>query len=281
MQSYGHNVDAAATVIAHELGHNLGMRHDITDRCHCQFKPSQAYRCIMSSALTEPPPQTFSSCSLNQLNATIQQGNAVCLLNKPTQVVTPPVCGNSLLEKGEQCDCGSALECDNPCCNATTCTLHDGVQCQSGPCCYECRFKSFGHLCRQSANQCDLPEYCSGQSAICPTDVVKQSATPCDNHAGYCYQGKCLTLDHQCKTLWGSSSAQALPICWNKLNTRGDNYGFCQQNGNGYTSCSPADVYCGALQCNSTSKNPSISDPHRATKIYFPNVIITIISRSL
>ncbi|EDV20172.1 uncharacterized protein TRIADDRAFT_32386 [Trichoplax adhaerens] len=257
VQSYDDNFDATVTVIAHELGHNLGMRHDNNDVCHCQFKPDHAYRCIMSSALTEPPPQTFSSCSLDQLNITIQQGKVDCLFNKPIQVITPPRCGNGLQENGEECDCGSLQECANSCCNATTCKLYDGVQCQSGPCCNQCHFKAFGELCRQSINQCDLPEYCNGQSAACPADVVKQSTTPCDNSSGYCYRGSCLTINRQCKTLWGSTSYPALPICWNTLNIRGDNYGFCKQNGNDYKPCNPIDVYCGALQCNSSADNPN------------------------
>ncbi|KAF9434557.1 Disintegrin and metalloproteinase domain-containing protein 9 [Entomortierella beljakovae] len=41
------------------------------------------------------------------------------------------VCGNGIVEHGEECDCGSPEECaKDPCCNAKTCKLAPGAQCR-------------------------------------------------------------------------------------------------------------------------------------------------------
>lgn len=34
------------------------------------------------------------------------RGGGVCLKNQPSDVIGIAVCGNSLLEEGEECDCG-------------------------------------------------------------------------------------------------------------------------------------------------------------------------------
>ncbi|KAG9063642.1 hypothetical protein KI688_003753 [Linnemannia hyalina] len=48
-----------------------------------------------------------------------------------TTITTPPVCGNGIIEHGEECDCGSPQECaKDPCCNAKTCKLNAGAQCR-------------------------------------------------------------------------------------------------------------------------------------------------------
>lgn len=46
-----------------------------------------------------------------------------------------PVCGNGFTEPGEHCDCGLPESCNNPCCDATTCKLHNGTLCAGGECC--------------------------------------------------------------------------------------------------------------------------------------------------
>lgn len=36
-----------------------------------------------------------------------------------------------------------------------------------------------GYVCRDSYNECDLPEICTGESGQCPTDVYKKNGSPC------------------------------------------------------------------------------------------------------
>lgn len=60
--------------------------------------------------------------------------------------VSGPVCGNNILESGEQCDGGA-------CCNDV------------------CEFRSSGFACRPAVVSCDTAEVCTGSSGSCPADV--------------------------------------------------------------------------------------------------------------
>jgi len=35
------------------------------------------------------------------------------------------------------------------------------------------------YICRDSNNECDLPEYCDGEIGQCPSDVFKKNGSPC------------------------------------------------------------------------------------------------------
>lgn len=42
------------------------------------------------------------------------------------------------------------------------------------------QLRSEGYICRDSSNnECDLPEYCTGDSGQCPPDVYKKNGSPC------------------------------------------------------------------------------------------------------
>lgn len=58
-------------------------------------------------------------------------------------------------------------------------------------------------MCRETTNECDLPEFCSGENGLCPMDVYKKNGSPCGNHTGYCFNGMCPTLRNQCELIWG------------------------------------------------------------------------------
>lgn len=57
------------------------------------------------------PPTLFSSCSIEILAWNLDHGMDSCLLNKPTQLIDGPVCGNGFVEAGEECDCVSENFC--------------------------------------------------------------------------------------------------------------------------------------------------------------------------
>ncbi|MCX7779009.1 MAG: fibronectin type III domain-containing protein [Patescibacteria group bacterium] len=73
-----------------------------------------------------------------------------------------PVCGNGILESGEQCE--SPFD---TCCDSST-----------------CQFKSSQTVCRASQGQCDLAETCTGLSASCPADA--KSTAECRPASGIC-----------------------------------------------------------------------------------------------
>ena len=100
--------------------------------------------------------------------------------------------------------CVCLQECTDPCCNASWCVLNDGADCSRGECCSDqCRFYPLGRECRAAAQQCDLTEFCTGDSSDCPRDVHFQDGTPCNSGSDYCYSGFCEILDDQCQVRFG------------------------------------------------------------------------------
>lgn len=62
--------------------------------------------------------------------------------------------------------------------------------------------------CREATNECDLPEYCTGESGFCPTNVYKKNGSPCGdttkNQVSFCFNGTCPHRDYQCSLSWGA-----------------------------------------------------------------------------
>ncbi|KAM4581533.1 disintegrin and metalloproteinase domain-containing protein 12 isoform 2-T2 [Odontesthes bonariensis] len=265
-RSGGVNVDhlvsvlGVASTIAHELGHNLGMRHDTADRrCSCQNEPRLG-GCIMEPSTGFMPGQQFSSCSAADLSVSLLHGGGMCLFNmpQPDHLLGGPRCGNLYVEKGEQCDCGLLEECEDPCCNASTCQLVPGAQCASdGICCQDCKLRAAGSVCREPLGECDLSEFCTGSSPYCPPNVFLQNGEPCQDATSYCYGGVCANMDTQCQMLWGPNATSAPAVCFSSVNKQGNKYGNCGQLTNGsYVPCGSSDVHCGRVQCQGGRERP-------------------------
>ncbi|XP_053681615.1 uncharacterized protein LOC128732388 [Sabethes cyaneus] len=238
-------IGVQATTVAHEMGHNFGMEHDTPD-CKC---PEE--RCIMSASSSSLAPRHWSSCSIDQLNLAFHHGMNYCLKNKPTKLFDSPVCGNGFVELGEQCDCGLPDFCDNSCCNPRTCMLHSNASCATGECCdlKTCKPRIGGTVCREAEGECDLPEYCSGESEHCPDDVFKRDTENCDDGKAFCYKGSCRSQNDQCRLLWGPTGKSS-EQCYKK-NEEGTRHGNCGYNRvkNEYVKCDEGNVYCGMLHC--------------------------------
>ncbi|XP_013174627.1 PREDICTED: disintegrin and metalloproteinase domain-containing protein 12-like, partial [Papilio xuthus] len=127
-------IGLVATTIAHEMGHNFGMEHDMEEDCEC---PDE--KCIMSPSSTSVMPIHWSSCSLRSLALSFERGMDYCLRNKPRRLFESPTCGNGFVEVGEQCDCGIGEERSRAacvaCCEPTTCMLRNNASCAAGECC--------------------------------------------------------------------------------------------------------------------------------------------------
>ncbi|XP_061083976.1 disintegrin and metalloproteinase domain-containing protein 8a [Conger conger] len=252
-----HNVNplGVASTMAHEMGHNLGMSHD---QAHCGCGATGfSKNCIMADSVGFIFPREFSHCSQMELRSFLEKANPSCLLDSPStdRLFGGPVCGNAFLEAGEECDCGTVEECRNPCCNATTCLLKEGAQCAHGECCQNCQLKPAGSLCRKSAGDCDLEEFCTGSDTQCPGNAFKMNGLLCGFGQGYCYNGACPTHLQHCERLWGSGAQVAADGCFYH-NSRGIKDGNCGRTAYGYRACPAQDLKCGKIFCSGGKEFP-------------------------
>ncbi|XP_034545260.1 disintegrin and metalloproteinase domain-containing protein 19 isoform X2 [Notolabrus celidotus] len=261
-QSGGVNTDhsesavGVAATMAHEMGHNFGMNHDSAGCCQARADDGG---CIMAAATGHPFPRVFNGCNLKELKNYLNSGGGKCLFNLPNTraMYGGQRCGNGYLEDGEECDCGEEEECTSPCCNANNCTLKAGAQCAHGICCHDCKLKSPGVLCRAPSGPCDLAEFCDGKAETCPANFYLVDGTSCAGGQAYCYTGMCLTLEQQCRSLWGRDGRSAPDLCFKKVNEAGDMYGNCGKDLYGkYRSCKESDATCGKIQCLTSASKP-------------------------
>ncbi|XP_066535772.1 disintegrin and metalloproteinase domain-containing protein 8a [Hoplias malabaricus] len=258
-EDHSDNPIGVASTIAHEMGHNLGMSHDDSS-CGCSSSASQS--CVMGESIGLVYPEAFSRCSQISLEMFLQNYDSSCLLDVPNEadLYGGPVCGNAFVEKGEECDCGTVEECKNPCCNATNCRLTEGSQCAHGECCRSCQLKESGSMCRPSAHDCDLEEYCTGESAHCPKDDYKMNGLPCNSYQGYCYNGQCPTLTEHCKILWGQDADVDVNACFeNNVYDKS-----CPRSRSG--KCAPEHMKCGKIFCLGGNEFPRTNRKFTFTK---------------
>lgn len=95
-------------------------------------------------------------------------------------------------------------------------------------------------ICRDSTNECDLPEVCSGDTGQCPVDVWKKNGNSCADNTGFCFNGHCPALDLQCEEVWGYGGTAADKQCFEEFNSKGLSSGNCGTDGSGHLiKCEP------------------------------------------
>jgi hypothetical protein len=194
-------VSLAGNLIAHEVGHTMGLRHEGTGANCPTFVGSSPSTPIMCSILSSSDEAVFSTYSRGQLNNWFSNkyGSTVssCLGNAPPSSSWQDleVCGDGRISGCEECDPGFGV--NDPCCNEATCKLVGGCSCAS--CNHKCcsgagSVFGAGVQCRatkDASNVCDQRELCDGTSPHCPVDKRGKTGDVCSGSSGRCYTGEC------------------------------------------------------------------------------------------
>lgn len=110
------------------------------------------------------------------------------------------LCGNGILEVGEQCDAGGKLTTGgdvtllrDPCCNEN-CQLRKNAVCspRHSECCQSnCTFSPVYHKCSpKNTDTCRRDSYCTGTNALCPDPLPLEDGSFCVEE-GRCRGGEC------------------------------------------------------------------------------------------
>uniref|UniRef100_A0A6Q2XAJ1 Disintegrin and metalloproteinase domain-containing protein 10 n=1 Tax=Esox lucius TaxID=8010 RepID=A0A6Q2XAJ1_ESOLU len=203
VQNYASHVPPKVSHItfAHEVGHNFGSPHDSGSECTPgeSKAPENKERgnYIMYARATSGDKQNnnrFSICSIRNISQVLEKKRGSCFVESGQ-----PICGNGLVEAGEQCDCGYSDQCKDECCfnanepDGKKCTLKPNKICSpsQGPCCtFDCAFKGPSEKCRE-VSDCAEQGMCNGNTAQCPSSQPKANFTTCHGETQVCINGGC------------------------------------------------------------------------------------------
>lgn len=215
-----------AKTMAHELGHTLGIRHTSSYMAGTSLDTAEkVLPCLkqttsVMSAMIMSTSYVWDSCSVEWFRLYMQGYPYGCgqpRLGSPPCTYWPgyqpgcmdsrnPTCGNTIVDPGEQCDCGSESECTDPCCNPKTCQLRGSCSTSESPCCDPQTCEPFRasqeHLCQPATeDSCSEDSYCLG-GLECPR-AVSRNFESCEllDEEGHCYNGQCVSHAISCQTV--------------------------------------------------------------------------------
>ncbi|XP_035829018.1 ADAM 17-like protease, partial [Aplysia californica] len=190
----------ATLVTAHEFGHNWGAEHDAeTDECAPDtFNNGKYVMYPYAVSGYDENNEYFSPCSKRYISAVLSTRSSSCFKTRETAkdqfTTNVPMCGNGVIDKGEECDEGFVgLQGGSSCCTKN-CTLVGDAQCSSVnfECCQDCKVAPYGTPCRGESQQtCREAAHCSGFSLDCPASKALPPDTPCIDE-GSCINGTCV-----------------------------------------------------------------------------------------
>uniref|UniRef100_A0A9J8DDM6 ADAM10 endopeptidase n=2 Tax=Cyprinus carpio carpio TaxID=630221 RepID=A0A9J8DDM6_CYPCA len=197
LQNYGNYLSPTQVhlTFAHELGHSLGAPHDEGSDCGGLEITGDKGRFLMfpqASYRIEKNNDKFSPCSLRHMSRILNIKKDKCFVESEH-----PICGNRIVEEGEECDVGH--DESDPCCYSsketagTECRLKPDKQCSpsQGLCCSShCVFKDSGLMCERQS-ECRNQSVCTGSSAVCPEPAAKPDMTICSDGTRVCFKGEC------------------------------------------------------------------------------------------
>ncbi|TNN87505.1 Disintegrin and metalloproteinase domain-containing protein 10 [Liparis tanakae] len=196
VQNYASHVPPKVSHItfAHEVGHNFGSPHDSGIECtpgesKMQDKKEQGNYIMYARATSGDKLNNnkFSLCSVRNISAVLTKKRNDCFVESGQ-----PICGNGLVEEGEECDCGYSDQCKDPCCfNANE---GEGKKCklQPGKTCSKDDKDEAAELCHVCCMDKMKPSTCSSTGSEKWTQFFNMKTTtlqpgsPCNDFKGYC-----------------------------------------------------------------------------------------------
>ncbi|TKR80870.1 hypothetical protein L596_014859 [Steinernema carpocapsae] len=210
-------------VMAHEIGHNFGARHDVDYECIPSSGDGGTFLMHPSASRGyDPNNNQFSECSIRTMHPVMARHSVKCFV-----APIDSYCGNGVVEEGEDCDAGILLDDyeQDPCCT-TTCAFRiqpekGKVTCspKNSQCCLEtCTVAPPTQICHYGvAERCTARTFCTGNSSGCPAWNVLPDGTDCFDK-GVCKDGQCLDWCEQSglKPCLCENEAQACFRCCRK-----------------------------------------------------------------
>lgn len=186
----------AALTFSHEIAHSFGSPHDTGLSCEGGVLQGN-YLMYPSGSLGHlSNNMQLSHCSTSNITELLRNRAGCWTVDSGRGI-----CGNSVVEGWEQCDCGEDVNlCKASCCvpkndpeGRPPCTLTQGAQCSpsEGLCCNStCQFVPSSGQC-STATDCSRASFCHGARSICPPPAPVQDQTPCQGGSKTCLKGKC------------------------------------------------------------------------------------------